>query len=734
MSASTKHFKCAQYSAVRLAPLLASVLLLSGCLPPSLSSKPSGQDIQEVLQSDLTALGVQDQLDRYLITNEYFRTVYGHKYYCCDLTLYVYKGDAPVAQNGSLNVTGAWAGSLMFVEKEKQWYATINEPFKPSTEQYQPTDDETRQIQQGHQWARSMLHQAEGFVSDKIKSAGDSDSPEKLRDTTASIFQEWDEKYGTLLEGYKADEPEVLRLQTLGAKLESGLNEARDHVVQRQQMVLLAKLKQTTDQCTSAINSAISQVTLATSADALDAIYVKANNALASTNKAVQDLVTALESSGYYGYSQDETFKAEAIKLETLLTKKRHELLIGELSASLVETKQLVALRNKKLEETTSDQEVDDLESYITSASEKPKAVCCDFSKNMALDGIGVIKSPKIAYERLTENKDVYPEEQQLRDAIADLCGPAYGERKTELTTLAYLDEARGLILRIKQSFYADLGDGLGGSARIMGALTQPYLATSDASPSSTYNVFFLAGKKYCDFVHDYPLNNSDEKQLGEIGNAFLNHSFEKELAIEHASQIQTHFGASQASYFEQWKEELRDGTVAKLLAGMSAGGEPDKNINEFTPLTQESQSQRLQPSEQTAIANFVGSFITAFSDGDIKTVLSFYDTRVNYLDAGSVGLNEVSKEYGQFLERWPAHKWTLVGPIEAEALNATDTQLRFQIIFTVSNPVNGREREGSATEEWIIRSNDSNMTFKIVAQKEQTVNRRAGQEAHGAY
>jgi TIR domain len=119
--------------------------------------------------------------------------------------------------------------------------------------------------------------------------------------------------------------------------------------------------------------------------------------------------------------------------------------------------------------------------------------------------------------------------------------------------------------------------------------------------------------------------------------------------------------------------------------------------------------------------STFAEQTVNAMSAGDVDSLVSLYNERVDYLDEGNVDQKRIRKDLEQYFNRWPKTSWQMSGPLSTQPLGQNQYRLSFPVSFVATNPAANKQAAGSARETMIV-AQDSTGAWKIVSRRETIV------------
>jgi len=149
------------------------------------------------------------------------------------------------------------------------------------------------------------------------------------------------------------------------------------------------------------------------------------------------------------------------------------------------------------------------------------------------------------------------------------------------------------------------------------------------------------------------------------------------------------------------------------------------KKVVVTQPSIQAAENEQSFNKSEVTPESIAEAFVQAYSGADVDTVASLYADRVDYTNSGVISKAAVRAEAEKYFARWPARRWSLVGPVTTVSLGTK--KMIFSASYDVSNPQTSNQTSGIA-QETLILATDASGVMKIVSQKEQTSKKSSSQ------
>jgi serine/threonine protein kinase len=122
-------------------------------------------------------------------------------------------------------------------------------------------------------------------------------------------------------------------------------------------------------------------------------------------------------------------------------------------------------------------------------------------------------------------------------------------------------------------------------------------------------------------------------------------------------------------------------------------------------------------------IEELVARHLKAVSSNDPATVASLYGDPVDFLTEGIKSHDTLAREITEYFARWPVQNFRRTGEITIDDVDSNTKTVSFSMEFDARSTA-GKTSAGAVVVTWMVRRPSLTSEFKIVSQKQKTINR----------
>lgn len=122
-------------------------------------------------------------------------------------------------------------------------------------------------------------------------------------------------------------------------------------------------------------------------------------------------------------------------------------------------------------------------------------------------------------------------------------------------------------------------------------------------------------------------------------------------------------------------------------------------------------------------IEQMVATHLKAVSSNDPITVASLYGDQIDFLTEGIKSHETLAREIQEYFARWPAQDARRTSDVTIDDIDSNEKKVSFSMEFNAFSTA-GKTSEGSVVVTWIVRRPSPDGEFRIVSQKQKTINR----------
>jgi serine/threonine protein kinase len=122
-------------------------------------------------------------------------------------------------------------------------------------------------------------------------------------------------------------------------------------------------------------------------------------------------------------------------------------------------------------------------------------------------------------------------------------------------------------------------------------------------------------------------------------------------------------------------------------------------------------------------IEGLVAKHLKAVSGNDPATVASLYGDQVDFLTEGIKSHETLAREITEYFARWPVQNFRRTSEITIDDVDSNTKTVSFSMEFDARSTA-GKTSAGAVVVTWMVRRPSLTSEFKIVSQKQKTINR----------
>jgi serine/threonine protein kinase len=126
---------------------------------------------------------------------------------------------------------------------------------------------------------------------------------------------------------------------------------------------------------------------------------------------------------------------------------------------------------------------------------------------------------------------------------------------------------------------------------------------------------------------------------------------------------------------------------------------------------------------DRVQIERMVETHLKAVSSNNVAMAVALYGEQVDFLNEGIKSRDTLAREMAEYFARWPTQNFRLTSDVTIDDVESNEKTVSFTMVFNARSTA-GKTSEGAVAVTWIVRRPGLASEFKIVSQKQKTINR----------